>query len=56
MTDKEMKARTDASNEKFEALRGTLVSWMDIHQARTEVTEEEIIARWMPIRKGWKPV
>jgi hypothetical protein len=30
------KARIYANNEKFEVLRGTLVSRMDIHQARTE--------------------
>jgi hypothetical protein len=37
---KEMEARIDADNEKFEVLRGTLVSWMDIHQARTMSTQE----------------
>jgi hypothetical protein len=39
-----MEARTDASNEKFEALRGTLVSRMDIHQARTEANPEKMKA------------
>jgi hypothetical protein len=36
-----MEARIDISNEKFEVLRGTLVSWMDIHQDRTEAIQEE---------------
>jgi hypothetical protein len=31
----EMKAEIRSNNEKFEVLRGTLASWMDIHQART---------------------
>jgi hypothetical protein len=35
-----MEARIDANNEKFEVLRSTIVSQMDIRQART----------------GWKPV
>jgi hypothetical protein len=30
------------NNEKFEVLRGTLVSRMDIHQARTEDIQEVI--------------
>jgi hypothetical protein len=30
-----MEAEIEANNEKFEALRGTLLSQMDIHQART---------------------
>jgi hypothetical protein len=40
-----MDARIDANNEKFEALRGTLVSRMDIHQARTVSTQEEMKPR-----------
>jgi hypothetical protein len=32
----------DANNEKFEVLQGTFVSRMDIHQARTVSTQEEI--------------
>jgi hypothetical protein len=34
-----MEARMNASNEKFEVLPGTVVSWMDIHQARTMSTQ-----------------
>jgi hypothetical protein len=40
-----MEARINANNENLEVLRNTLVSWMDIHKARTEPVEEEIIAR-----------
>jgi hypothetical protein len=39
-----MEARRDATNEMFEVLRGTLVSRMDIHLARTQAIEKEIIA------------
>jgi hypothetical protein len=35
---KETKAEIWTNNEKSEVLRGTLVSWMDIHQARTQHT------------------
>jgi hypothetical protein len=31
-----LEAKIKANNEKSVVLRGTLVSWMDIHQARTE--------------------
>jgi hypothetical protein len=31
-----LEAKMDANNEKFEVLKGTLVSQMDAHQARTE--------------------
>lgn len=34
-----------ANNEKFEILLGTLISWMDIHKARAETIQEEIIAK-----------
>jgi hypothetical protein len=37
----EMKASTEANNEKFEVLRGVLISQMDIHQARTEAMQEK---------------
>jgi hypothetical protein len=37
-----MEARKDANNEMSKDLRGTLVSQMDIHQARTESTQEEM--------------
>jgi hypothetical protein len=42
---REMKGKIKPNNEKFEVLRGTLVSWMDIHQARTESTQEEMKAK-----------
>jgi hydroxylamine reductase (hybrid-cluster protein) len=35
-----LEAMTEANNEKFEVLRGILVSWMDIHQARTEAMQQ----------------
>jgi hypothetical protein len=38
-------AKIDANNEKFEALRGTPISRMDIHQPRTESTQEEMKAK-----------
>jgi hypothetical protein len=37
-----MEGRVGTNNGKFEVLRDTLVSQMDIHQARTESTQEEI--------------
>jgi hypothetical protein len=43
-----MEARLEANNKKFEVLQSTLstlVSWMDIHQARREAVQEEIIAK-----------
>jgi hypothetical protein len=35
-----MEVRIEANNEKFEVLQGTLVSHMDIHQARPVSTQE----------------
>jgi hypothetical protein len=40
-----MEARIDSNNEKFEVLRGSFISWMDIHQARTVSAQEEMEAR-----------
>jgi hypothetical protein len=40
----EMDATIDNHNEKSAVLRGTLMSWMDIHQARTVSIQEEIKA------------
>jgi hypothetical protein len=40
-----METRTDANYEKSEVLRNTVVSRMDIYQARTEDSQEEIIAK-----------
>jgi hypothetical protein len=37
-------ARID-TNENLQVLRGTLVSLMDMHQARTEAIQEEITAK-----------
>jgi hypothetical protein len=42
---KKMEGRIHANNEKFEVLRGSLVSRMDIHQARTVSTQEEMKAK-----------
>jgi uncharacterized damage-inducible protein DinB len=39
------KAQVEANNEKFEALRGTLRSRMDIQQVWTEAIQEEIKAK-----------
>jgi hypothetical protein len=38
----QMEARIGVNNEKFEVLRRTLVSCIDIHRARTEALEEKI--------------
>jgi hypothetical protein len=35
-----MEAKIEANNKKFEVFRGTLVSQMDIHLARTETIQE----------------
>jgi hypothetical protein len=40
-----METKIEASNEKFEVLRGTLVSRMDAHQTRTKTTQEDIQAK-----------
>jgi hypothetical protein len=40
-----IKAEINTNNEKFEVLRSTVVSWMDIHEARTKAIQEEIIAK-----------
>jgi hypothetical protein len=34
--------RMEASNKKFEILKGTLVSQMDIHKAKTEAMQEKM--------------
>jgi hypothetical protein len=36
-----MQESKKANNEKFEVLQGTLISWMDIHQTRTEAMQEK---------------
>jgi hypothetical protein len=35
-----MKTEIRTNNEKFEAFRGTLISWMNIHRIRAESTQE----------------
>jgi hypothetical protein len=40
-----LEAKIEARNEKFEVLWGTVVSWMDIHQARTGSPWEEMKAK-----------
>jgi hypothetical protein len=42
---KVVQEKTSPNNEKFEVLESTFVSWMDIHKARTEANQEEIIAK-----------
>jgi hypothetical protein len=52
-----MEARIDANNDKFDVLRSNLVSRMDIHQARTEADQGEIIAKIEAHQEGvnaWK--
>jgi hypothetical protein len=39
-----MEAKIVANNEKSEVLQGTLISWMDIHHARTDANLKEIKA------------
>jgi hypothetical protein len=34
-----MEGKIEANDENFEVLQGTLVSWMDIDQARTEIMQ-----------------
>jgi predicted glycoside hydrolase/deacetylase ChbG (UPF0249 family) len=38
---REVKAEIRTNNEKFEVLQGDLVSWMDIHEARTEAMQQK---------------
>jgi hypothetical protein len=57
---KEVTARVEAkiavNNEKFETLRGILPFRMDIHQARTKSTPEEMKAKMdMHQEKKWRP-
>jgi hypothetical protein len=49
-----MKTRIYANNEKLEVLRGSFVSRMDIHQVRTEDTQEETIAKMDPPQERMK--
>jgi hypothetical protein len=51
-----IKAQIKTNNAKFEVIQSTLVSRINIHQARTEAIQEEIIAKMDAIRKGWEPV
>jgi hypothetical protein len=50
-----IEAKMDSHHEKYEVFRDTLVSWMDIHQAKTESTQEEMKLRWTCIRGRWRP-
>jgi chromosome segregation ATPase len=59
-----METQIEANNEKFEALRGTLLSRKDIHQASTEAIQEEMKAKmnknqekmddWLEEMKAWR--
>jgi hypothetical protein len=40
-----MEAWIDVNNDKFDVFRSTPISWVDMQLARTDVTEEEIIAQ-----------
>jgi hypothetical protein len=53
-TDGKLDAKTNANNEKFEALRVTLISRMDNHQARIGSTQGEIKAKMDIHKEGWK--
>jgi hypothetical protein len=39
-----MDAKIDANNEKFQVLRGTLISWTDVHNVKTEANRKELMA------------
>jgi hypothetical protein len=39
-----LEAKMDSHHEKFEVLWGTVLSQMDVHQAKTEANHEELIA------------
>jgi hypothetical protein len=59
-----IKGKIDTNNEKFEVLQGTLISQMDIHQARTQSTQEDTKAKihihqekmdaWLEEMKAWQ--
>jgi hypothetical protein len=59
-----VEAKIEASNEKFEVLQDTLVSQMDIHQARTEAMKEKMdthqesmeakMDAWLKEMKAWR--
>jgi hypothetical protein len=51
-----IEAEIKTNNVKFAVIQSTLVSGMDIHQARAEAIQEEIIAKMDAIGKGWEPV
>jgi hypothetical protein len=50
-----MEAKIGAIKENSEVLRGTLVFRMDTHEARTEVKQNEMIAK-VPGEKRRRPV
>jgi hypothetical protein len=47
-----LEAKIEDKNEMSEVLRGTLVSRMDIHQSRTEATQEKTDANLKEMRAG----
>jgi hypothetical protein len=49
-----MDAKIDANNEKFEDLRGTLVSRMDNHQTTTVPLKKESKPRWIYMKRTWR--
>jgi hypothetical protein len=49
---KEMKAEFRANSEEFEALLRTLVSRIDIHQARIDTNQESWKPRWTIITRS----
>jgi hypothetical protein len=63
-----LEAKTETNNEKFEVLRSTFISRMDIHLARTESAQEEMLAKMeahhermmdrvdSPSHRKWRPV
>jgi outer membrane protein TolC len=42
---KRLEAKIETSDEKLEALLGTLLSWMDIQQTRAQAIQEEMEAK-----------
>jgi hypothetical protein len=50
-----IRAEFRANGEKFEALLGTLVSRMDIHQARIDANQEKMLAKMDTNQEKWMP-
>jgi hypothetical protein len=49
-----IEAEIKTNNEKCEVIQRTLISWMDVHQARTEAIQEEIMAKMDTRQEGMR--